>query len=274
MLSGRLKMEKIFRIKSLVSAAVVVSGFMLTGCSSDGGSSVTSPNGIYTGNIIGGDASSNGVEEKAVIYNNRMMILSNKVDGVSQFFNGNITENGTSFTGTGERYSPAGLLANIISYSASFVAGQTVTVDFTEVTTGSATLLPGSVDLTSNVALYTKGSDLTRLAGTWSGIFVAGSNASMVLNIDSTGGISAGSGDQGDGADCIFSGAFNVVDASVNIYSLSLMSLGGSGNGGTVCHVSPGTYSGLAWTEGDTNGTLVLMAADGSRGRAVVLTKN
>ncbi len=266
MLSGRLKMEKIFRIKSLVSALVVVSGFMLTGCSSDGGSSVTSPNGIYTGNITGGNSTFNGLEEKAIIYNNRMMVLSNNLDGVSQLFDANLTDQTVSLAGTGKRYSGAGSGINTITYEGSYVAGTSASVDFVE----SVSNLTGTMVFNTTPSVYAKGSDLSRLSGTWSGIFVAGSNATMTLNIGSDGVIAVNSGDSGDGADCGFTGDFGLIEASVNVYAVNLISDGGGGG----CFVSAGTYTGLAWTEGDTNGTLVLMAADGNRGRAVVLTKN
>ncbi len=262
-------MEKIFRIKSLVSAAVVVSGLVLTGCSSDSGSSVTSPNGIYTGNITGGDVSSNGIEEKAIVYGFRMMVLSNKADGVSQIFDNNLSESTVSLTGTGMRYGASGVDLNEVGYDGSFSSGQSIVVNFTELTTGAITLPSGTMNLVASTSLYSKGSDLSRLAGTWTGTFVVGSQ--MVLNIDASGVIGGSSGDQGGGADCGFTGAFNVLEASVNVYAVNLISDGGSAFG---CFVSAGTYTGLAWTEGDTNGTLVLMAADGNRGRAVVLTKN
>lgn len=262
-------MENIFKNQLLTSAVVVIAGLALSGCSSSsgGGTTVTSPNGIYTGIITGGDVSSNGTEEKAIIYNNRMMVLSNNTDGVSQLFDATLTDQTVSLAGTGNRYSAIGSEINIITYTGSYVAGQTAAVDFVE----SVSNLTGSMAFNFVPAVYAKGSDLTRLAGTWSGIFVAGSNAIMTLMIGADGVIAVGSGDSGDG-DCNFTGAFSILDATKNVYSLSLVSDGGGSGSG--CFVSAGTYSGLAWTEGDTNGTLALMAADGNRGRAAVLTKN
>lgn len=261
-------MENIFKNQLLTSAVIVAVGLALSGCSSSGGGggvTVTSPDGIYLGNISGGDVSSNGTEEKAIIYNNRMMVLSNNTDGVSQLFDANLTDQTMSLAGTGNRYAATGSEINIITYTGSYVAGQTAAVDFVE----SVSNLTGSMAFNFVPAVYAKGSDLTLLAGTWSGIFVAGSNATMTLMIGADGVIAAGSGDSGDG-DCNFTGAFSILDATKNVYSLSLVSDGG----GFGCFVSAGTYSGLAWTEGDTNGTLVLMAADGNRGRAAVLTRN
>ena len=263
-------MEKLFRIKTLVSAVVVVTGVALTGCgsSSGGGGSVASPNGIYTGTITGGSTSFNGIEEKAIIYNNRKLVLSNKADGVSQLFDANLTDPANSLTGTGFRYDPAGPKLNSVNFSGSYVSDVSASVDFVEDTTGAVTLPPGTINLTEDTALSSKGSDLSRLNGTWVGTFVAGSQ--MTLIIDAAGNIGASSGDSGGGADCGFTGAFSILDAAVNVYALSLISDGG----GAGCFVAAATYSGLAWTEGDSNGTLVLIAADGNNGRAVILTKS
>ena len=259
-------MEKLFKIKILVLTTVVVSALTLTGCSSSSDSAPATVSGIYLGTITGGDASRNGAEEKAIIYNNRMMVLSNNVDGVSQLFDANLTDQAVSLAGAGNRYDATGPEINIITYTGSYVAGQSASVDFVE----SLSNLTGSMAFNVVPDVFEKGSSLARLAGTWSGIFVKGSNATMTLSIGADGVIAAGSGDSGDGTDCGFTGSFSIPDATVNVYAISLISDGG----GVGCFVPANTYSGLAWTEGSADGTLVLMATNGVSGRAVVLTKN
>jgi len=266
-------MENIFKNQLLTSAVIVAAGLALSGCgSSGGGTTVTSPNGIYTGAITGGDASSNGTEEKAIIYNNRMMVLSNNSNGVSQIFDFSLTDPAASLVGTGVRYSPFPSKLNDLSLDGTYQDGVSATANFTEQTTGTVTLSPGTFNLTENTALFDRGADLTRLSGTWTGIYDAGFGKVMTLVIDSSGVIDGANSIDSSGSSCGFSGAFSIVDATLNIYSINLVSDGG--NMVIVCDLGAGTFSGLAWTEGNTNGALVLIAADGNKARAVVLTKN
>ena len=267
-------MEKIFKIKaSALAATVVLSGLALSGCgSSSSGVTTTSvsSNGIYSGNITGGSTSFNGVEEKGIIFNGRLLVLSNNANGVSQIFDGTLTEPAISLAGTGASYSPT-VKRGDIAYDGSFSTGLSATINFTEITTGTPTVPVGTIALTSDTAAYDKGADTTRLAGTWTGIFASGFALSMSLAIDATGNILGGSSSADLFTDgCLFTGSLSVIDAAVNVYRVNLISDGGSGQ----CTLPTGAYSGLSWTEGATNGTLVLMAADGSKGRAVVLTKN
>ncbi len=273
MLSGRLKMEKIFRIKSLVSAAVVVLGLVLTGCgSSGGGSSVTSPNGIYSGSITGGNLTFNGLEEKAVIYNNRIMVLSNNSNGVSQIFDMEVVDASVSLAGTGANYSPFPSKLNDLIIDGTFVSGSSASIEFVEQTTGTVTLTPGTINLTASPAIYSKGSDLVRLSGTWSGIYDSGFGKVMTLTINANGMIDVASSIDSNGSSCGFTGTFSLLDSAVNVYSLNLISDGGDQV--IVCDLGAGTFSGLAWTEGAADETLVLLTSDGNKARAVVLTKN
>jgi len=267
-------MENIFKKQLLTAAVMVAAGLALSGCSSssDGETSVTSPNGVYSGIITGGDVSSNGTEEKAIIYNNRMMVLSNNSNGVSQIFDFSLTDPATSLAGTGVRYSPFPSKLNDLMLGGTYQDGISATANFTEQTTGAVTLSPGTISLTENTGLFDRGADLTRLSGTWSGIYDAGFGKVMTLVIDSSGVIDGTNSIDSNGSSCGFSGAFSIVDATLNIYSINLISDGG--NMVIVCDLGAGTFSGLTWTEGDTNGTLVLMASDGNKARAVVLTKN
>ena len=266
-------MEKIFNIKTLVLAStVMLSGLALSGCGSSSSGVTTSSvsaNGIYSGNITGGLTNFSGIEEKGIIFNGRLLAFSNKADGVTQIFEANLSEPGISLAASGTRYDSFGPTFNSVIYSGAFVTDVSATVAFEESTTGAVTLPPGTINLVENVSLYTKGSILSRLAGTWTGAFIAG--AGMSLNIDANGTIGANSGDDGGtGTDCGFTGNFRIVEAAINVYAVNLISDGGVSG----CGVDAGAYSGLAWTEGDTNGTLVVIAADGNNARAAVLTKN
>ena len=69
---------------------------------------------------------------------------------------------------------------------------------------------------------------------------------------------------------CTFVGSLTSADTSINIYQVNITST----SGGSPCTMPVGDYTGLAWTEGDSDGTLVLMVANGTDGRAVILTKN
>ncbi|MCW8935303.1 MAG: hypothetical protein OQK98_11320 [Gammaproteobacteria bacterium] len=263
-------MENIFKNQLLTSAVIIAAGLALSGCgSSGGGTTVTSPNGIYTGAITGGDVSSTGAEEKAIIYNNRMLVLSNNANGVSQIFDASLSDSENSLAATGFRYGATGLQLNNVTYDGSYIEGQSAAVSFSEITTGTPTLPSGSIALTAQSNVYSKGSDISRLAGSWTGIFDSGFGLSMTLIIDASGNIANGSADLFTEG-CVFTGSLSIINSAINAYTVNLISDGGSGQ----CILLAGAYPGLAWTEGDTNGTLVLMAADGNRGRAVVLTKN
>jgi len=135
----------------------------------------------------------------------------------------------------------------------------------------SANLPDGTFNLTASTALLSKGSASSRLEGTWSGNFGLDFARGMSLVMDASGNITLGSADNAP-ADCAFSGSITPADTSINIYNVNLISDGGSGV--STCGLLAGSFSGLAWTEGDTDGTLIVMVADGVQGRAVILTKN
>lgn len=241
------------------------------GCSSSsGGGGTPSPDGIYSGNITGGEPSFNGIEEKGIIYNGRYMLLSRQASGITQLFDGNLTVTDTSLSGTGSRYDNFNL-RNTIGYDGSFVDQTSASISFTATGNNSNNYPPGSINLTASSALLSKGSATSKLAGSWTGTVGTVSNIQMDLSIDANGTITSG-GDQSP-QDCLFSGTITPADAAVNVYNVSLTSDGGGGNL-FVCTLPADTYSGLAWTEGDTDGTLVLMVANSTSGRAVILTKN
>lgn len=241
------------------------------GCSSSsGGGTPPSANGIYSGTISDGHTAVNGIEEKGIIYNGRLLVVSLKADGIQQFFDATFTTIDTSLTGTGERYDNISL-QNSVTYNGSFSEAVSATISFgvTTGTTGNPGLVPGTMNLTASTALLAKGSAANKLQGTWTGSFGSGFFGTMDLTIDATGTITAG-GDQSP-LDCVFSGSITPEDTSINVYNVAISSDGGTAIN---CSMTAGTYTGLAWTEGDTDGTLILMFADGTKGRGVVLTKN
>jgi len=107
------------------------------------------------------------------------------------------------------------------------------------------------------------------LEGTWSGGFGAGLFGQMDLNIDTSGNITSG-GDQAP-IDCILAGTFIPADTAVNVYNALITSDGGTPIN---CTMSAGGYSGLAWTEGNGNNTMVLIVSNDTDARAVILTRN
>ncbi len=253
-------------IKNLT--VITLATTIISGCGGSGGgsgsSTTASPNGIYSGNITGGETLANGIEEKGIIYNNRFMLFSTQTVGNSQIFNADLTVTDLALSGTGERYSSDSMLNNI-SYNGTFVASQSASINFSRTDSGVNTLTDGTMNLTSSTSLYAKGSANSRLLGSWTGTFDT-FGSQMDLNFDATGVITSGS-DQAP-LDCAFTGSISAADTSVNVYNVTINS------SGTLCTITAGTYTGLAWTEGDTDGTLVLIVSDGSKARAVILTKN
>jgi len=238
------------------------------GCGGGGGGSTASPNGIYIGNITGGEPSFNGIEEKGIIYNGRFMTLSNQANGISQLFDASLTITNTSLSGSGFRYDSSSL-RNSIGYDGTFIEKQSTAINFIATGSNLNNFPAGAFNLTYSSSILAKGADTSRLQGSWSGIFDSGFGSIMDLNFDTNGSITSGS-DQAP-LDCTFTGNITPADSSINVYNASITSSGGS-----QCTMPAGTYTGLAWTEGDTDGTLVLMIANGTLkgGRAVILTKN
>lgn len=259
-------------IKTL--SILIIVTVMNYGCSSD--SSTPSPNGIYSGTIIGGEPTFNGIEEKGIIYNDRLMVLSRKDSGLSQFFDGSLTAENMLLAGSGARYNDTALINNV-DFDGSFIGSQSAVIDFVATGTNSNGLPPGTINLTASPALLAKGSATSRLQGSWSGGFGSGFFGQMNLSLDASGTIISGDDQRGDNSqggelDCVFTGTITPADAAVNAYNASITSDGGTGPFN--CTVPAGNYTGLAWTEGGADDTLVLMVTDGSRGRAVILTKN
>lgn len=218
------------KLRAITTASLLLAGLTMAGCggSSGGGTTATSPNGIYSGTITGGNSSFNGIEEKGVIYNNRMMVLSNNANGVSQLFDADLSEPSVSLTGTGVRYSSTGLNLNTVAYSGVYVAEQSANVDFTEVTTGAPTLSDGTIVLTADTSTYSKSADISKVAGnTWTGFFDSGFGLSMSIVVDATGNIVAGSLDDVAGG-CVFTGSLSVIDPAINLYTVNLISDGGA----------------------------------------------
>ncbi|MFK5948229.1 MAG: hypothetical protein QM500_05625 [Methylococcales bacterium] len=239
------------------------------GCSSsDSGTTATpSPNNIYSGTITGGATALNGIEEKGIFYNNRLLVLSRKADGIDQLFDINLTTTNLSLTGTGTVYDGSSIFLTNLDYDGSFVDNISTTLNFTDA--GTISYPPGTLNLITSTTLMTKGSATSKLIGSWSGGFGGGFFGQMNLTIDATGTITAG-GDQAP-LDCVFTGTITPADTNINVYNAAITSDGGTALN---CTMPAGAYTGLAWTEGDTDGTLVLMFADGLKGRAVILTRN
>lgn len=241
------------------------------GCGSSGGGSAPTPNGIYTGTITGGNSSFNGIGAKGIIYEGRFLLFSSIADGPVQVFDGDLTTSDYSLSGSGQRYIEAVFNnTNSIGYDGSFVDGQSATIDFIETGTSSPTLSPGTFNLTKSGPSFYQGSDANKLDGTWTGSYAGTfpNDSLMDLTIDASGTINSG-GDQAP-HDCVLTGTILPADISVNAYDANITSDGGTSN----CNLPAGDYTGLAWTEGDTNGTLVLMFTNGTNSRAVVLTRN
>ena len=249
---------------------VVLATTLNVGCGGGGGGTAASPNGIYSGNITGGQTVPNVIEEKAIIYNGRLLILSLGTTAIQQLFDASLDISSTSLSGTGKRYNNISLL-NSVDYDGNFVVSTSATIDF-DVTTGTPSngLLPGTMNLTASTTLLERGSATDKLQGVWTGDYGSDFFGTMNLTIDATGTITAGDDQYNNSPDCKFTGTILPADTKINVYNALITSDGGS-NGN--CIMSAGTYTGLAWTEGDTDGTMVLMFADGTDGRAVILTR-
>ena len=271
-------MKIINSIKIVSLALIVASTLNATGCSSGGGGGTAStPNGIYTGDITGGNPSFNSDiqgGEKAIIYNGRFMLLSEQSSGIGQIFDANFSITGTSLSGNGFRYDNISLLNNA-TYDGDFIENQSASINFTKSGVSSANLPDGTINLTVSSTLLSKGSATSKLEGTWAGDFGADFFGKMTLVFDVNGNISLGSIDEGNPGstlDCSFTGSVLPADTSINVYNVNLTSDGGSGPFN--CTLPAGNYPGLAWTEGDTDGTLIFMVSNGTNSRAVILTKN
>ena len=257
--------------KAISLVLTIASVFGLTGCGSSGGGGGTaaSPNGIYTGTITGGETLPNIIGEKGIIYNGKLLVLSKESDAIQQFFEANLSATNTSLTGNGFRYDNISLLNNV-SYNGTFVENQSATISFTD--SGNGSLPPGTINLTASTTLLSKGSATSRLNGIWTGGVGPSLVGQMSLELDANGNITPGNSSADTaGSNCTFTGSIVPADTTINVYDATITS-----NGGTGCTMPTGSYTGLAWTEGDFDGTLILMVSNSTLkgSRAVILTKN
>lgn len=252
-------MEKIIGIKSLVSAAFVVSSFVLISCgSSDDGSSAISPNGIYSGSITGGIAAFNG-DERAIVYNNRLMIMS-MPGTIQQQFDGMMVVNEKTLSVSDFPVYQASVktVAATLTLNGSFVSNSSLTGAFSDTATTPA-FPDGNINLSADSSIFSEGSELSRVAFDWTGPYVA--IGDMRISIASNGDLT-GEDDEG----CVYAGSISVPDASLNVYDISMVSTAS-------CTTLPdSTYTGYAWTE-DGNSKLFIMVANGINARAVIMTK-
>jgi len=256
-------METNLKLKTMVSASLLLASLAIAGCggSSGGGTTVASPNGIYSGTTTGGRGNSPEGSEKGIIYNNRMMVFSNVLE-IQQLINAPLTITGTSVTGTLEFYTNKVVpILGTADLTGSFVAGTSASFSYTN--TPNSFFSDGTINLTADSALYAKGSSQAIVTGSWQGVHGGSGNTSTIA-IDTAGSVTGA-----DSEGCNFTGTVTPADISVNVYNTTLIS-----SGGTNCVSLPtGTYTGFAWTEGVGDATLNLTVSDGTFSRSVVLTK-
>lgn len=249
---------KLLNTISVITLAAVAS----YGCSSSGGGSAPTPNGIYTGTITDGLGAPTNGNEKGIFYDNRLMVFSTSAN-IQQLFDAETTTNSSNFSGTVSNYDNTNTTKRFIAdISGSFIENTSVTASFNNFSPDIFN--PGTINLMANNTLYEKGSSTSSVTGSWQGIY-GGAAETASLSIDAMGGI-AGS----DTERCNFTGTIAPADPSVNVYNVTLVSTGGAG-----CTSLPtATYTGFAWTEGASDTTLNFTVANGTNSRSVVLTKN
>ncbi|MFK5950261.1 MAG: hypothetical protein QM500_15985 [Methylococcales bacterium] len=257
-------MEKNFKTKSLVATSLLLSGLALSGCSSSSGGSTPTLDGIYSGSITGGVSGRNG-GEKAIIYNNRMMVFST-ASNIQQLLESDITVTGSSFSGQLDFYDNSNPIIGTADMTATFVAGQSVTATFTN---GSdASITDGAISLAYESDTYKKGSSQERITDSWQGAFGGLGNVVSIL-VDATGAYT------GSDNNCNFTGTIQPADSKVNVYNVSLTTDANCGMSTTVDKLDPSTtYTGFAWTEGATDTSMNFTVSDGIKSRTVILTKN
>ncbi len=231
------------------------------GCSSSSPPPPT-PNGIYTGTLTGGVGAPFNGGEKGIIYNNRFIVFSPSL-GIQQIFDATLIIADTSFSSRVDNYNNISTKIYTADLSGTFVAGSSVNATVTNLPDGTGST-DSTIILDADTALYNRGSNSATVAGSWQGTIGGSlSNITTTLIIDTAGTITSGFDDQG----CNFTGSVTPADTSVNVYNATIISAD--------CNsLPPATYTGLAWTEGDTDGTLNLSVSDGTQGRTVILTKN
>ncbi len=247
-------------IKNLT--VITLAAAMGYGCGGGGGSAPATPDGIYSGTVTGGRGTPPNGDEKAIIYNGRMMVFPT-VDEIQSLFDSQLTITDTSFTGALDIYTNVSLKrSSVVELTGTFIANTSITASFT-ITSGN-NLTDGTINLNADTAIYNKGSNAATVTGSWSGVH-GGAGDSTSLAIDATGNITSGTDTEG----CNFTGTVIPADTSVNVYNVTIVSTGGAG-----CVILPAaTYTGLAWTEGAADGTLFLSVANGTSSRTVKLTK-
>ncbi len=246
-------------IKNLT--VITLATAIVYGCGGGGGGSApATPDGIYTGNITGGDPSING-NEKAIVYNNRMLVISPAGD-IQQVFDSTMVIDNKSFT-TSKSVRYAGFsLSNSASLSTSgtFEPSSSLTATFSDIDTVNP-FPSGTINLTFDAPVYNKTSGLDIIAGTWTGPFALFTVATLMVNADGT--FNGSEDSQG----CLFNGTITVPDPTFNVYEVSLDSTAS-------CTSLPiGNYTGLAWIEGDTNNTLYFSVSNDTNNRSFILTK-
>ena len=106
-----------------------------------------SPNGIYSGSITGGVTGRNG-SEKAIIYNNQLIVVSTD-NSLQQLFNGNLTVSDTNLNdGDVDYYNNGTPKITTLTISGSFVESQSATINFSDNATTGTPIPDGTINLT------------------------------------------------------------------------------------------------------------------------------
>ncbi len=252
-------------IKNLT--VITLATAIVYGCGGGGGGSApATPDGIYSGSITGGQGAFgfNG-GEKAVIYNNRMMLLS-LPGNIQQIFDLPLTIDGTSLSGTMLIYDNSSAAKSSATASGSFVANQSATISFTN--NSNPSIEDGTVNLTANTASFNQGSSLDLLSDgnpSWQGVH-GGFGNSTAISFATNGDITGSDTEES----CAFTGTTTIPDASKNLYLISIITT----DAVNCISLPPATYTGFVWFDEGDNNTLNLIVADGNRSRAIILTRN
>jgi len=250
-------------MKLLNTISVITLAAMASyGCGGSGGGSAPTPNGVYTGSITDGLGAPTNGNEKGIFYDSRLMVFSTSAN-IQQLFDAEITIDSNNFAGTVSNYDNTNTTKRFTAdISGSFIESTSVTASFNNFSPDFFN--PGTINLTADASLYSRGSSAATVTDGWQGIY-GGAAETTSLNIDAMGNINGN-----DTESCNFTGTIAPANPSVNVYNVTITSTGGAG-----CTSLPAaTYTGFAWTEGANDTTLNFTVANGTNSRSVVLTRN
>ena len=225
----------------LFSLLVVI----LSGCGGGGGgssaSAASSVNATPTG-VWDGTFTENGVGAFAItgiISGNQLVFIS--LDG-GAIYEGTISVNGTSFTATTTDYAIGGEVFSTSNLSGTIQRRSSITGTYT-----SSNGATGSFSLTYD-SVTDRGSSLSVTDGNWTATDVG---VTLTFSIISTGDLT---GSDTDG--CIYNGTVNIIDASVNIYRLTIAV--------SSCGIFNGAYTGYGVVTDTTvvNDTLIFTVSN------------